>query len=43
MAIYDCEYAALAQGLSVEFITFDKQVIAAGLGMHPSNFLSSHD
>ena len=42
-SIYDCEYAALAQQRDTDFVTFDKQVIAAGLGVHPSEFLATRD
>lgn len=41
--MYDCEYAAMARQRDIEFVTFDKQVIAAGLGVHPSEFLSKRD
>jgi predicted nucleic acid-binding protein len=42
-SVYDCEYAAMARQRDIEFVTFDKQVIAAGLGVHPSEFLSKRD
>ena len=38
-SVYDCEYATLARHLGVPFVTFDKPVIRAGLGVHPKDFL----
>lgn len=39
MTAYDATYAALARLLRVQHVTYDQQVLRAGLGIAPSDFL----
>ncbi|WP_228350786.1 type II toxin-antitoxin system VapC family toxin [Rhodocaloribacter litoris] len=38
LTAYDATYAALGRHLGVPHVTYDRQVIAAGLGIHPRDF-----
>ena len=40
LSAYDATYAALARHLGVQHVTYDGQVLRAGLGIHPRDFLS---
>ena len=39
LSAYDATYAALADHLGVQHVTYDRQVLRAGLGAHPRDFL----
>lgn len=39
LSAYDATYVALAGYLNLPLVTYDKQVLAAGLGTHPRDFL----
>jgi predicted nucleic acid-binding protein len=40
VTVYDATYAALARHLGVQHVTYDGQVLQAGLGIHPHDFLT---